>query len=223
MAMKAYIFDLDGTLVDTLGSIAYYANRALEQYGFHAIEKDRYRYLVGNGAKKLVWRMLRENGSDRQEDFDRVLPFYNQSYDAAPTYLAAPYPKIPETLQKLKRQGMKLAVLSNKPHSTTCQIVGALFPKDIFDAVYGQREGIPLKPDPAALSAVMQELGVAPEECVYCGDTGTDMQTGKGAGAFTVGVLWGFRGRAELEENHADAVIASAEELLGFADINRKG
>lgn len=216
MAYKAYIFDLDGTLVDTLGSISYFANRALEKYGFQPIDREKYRYLVGNGAKKLVWRMLRENGSERQEDFDRVLPYYNQSYDDAPTYLAEPYPGIRELLSDLKRSGIRLGVLSNKPHSTTCQIIDALFEKGTFDIVYGQREGVPLKPDPTALLEMLRQLGAAPEECVYCGDTATDMQTGKAAGTFTVGVLWGFRDREELLKNHADAIVSSAGELFGF-------
>jgi len=216
MATKAYIFDLDGTLVDTLGSISYFANRALEHFGFQAIEKEKYRYMVGKGAKNLVSQMLLANGSEREEDFAKVYPYYNDSYDREPIYLATPYPGIPELLTQLKAEGIKLAVLSNKPHSTTRQIVTALFGEDCFDLVYGQREGIPLKPDPAALAGIMAELSVAAEECVYVGDTATDMKTGKNAGAFTVGVLWGFRDEPELKAENPEAIVQTADALLQF-------
>ena len=210
---KAVIFDLDGTLADTLTTIAYFANQALETYGFSAIPKEKYRYMVGNGAKILVQRMLHENGDDSPESFAKVYPLYNQTYDDNFLYLTAPYEGIPEILAKLKDAGVKMAVLSNKPHSTTSKVVQALFGDDTFDLVWGQKEGVPLKPDPAALFGIMKELGVTAEETVYVGDTAADMKTGKSAGAWTVGVLWGFRDEQELRDNHADAIIAKAEEL----------
>ena len=215
---KAYIFDLDGTIANTLTSIAYFGNRALEIYGYQPIEEQKYRYMVGNGAKILVRRMLRENGIDSEEVFNRVLSLYNQSYDDNPLYLTVPYAGIPEMLKKLKSNDIKLAVLSNKPHSTTCKVAEKLFGNQLFDLVYGQREGVPLKPDPEPLLSVIKELGVKPTECVYAGDTATDIQTGKNAGVFTVGVLWGFRDEAELRENHADAVITTANQLLDFME-----
>ncbi len=210
---KAVVFDLDGTLADTLTTIAYFANRALEACGFSAIPKEKYRYMVGNGAKILVQRMLHQNGDDSPESFDKVYPLYNQSYDDNFLYLTAPYPGIPEALDALKRAGVKLAVLSNKPHATTVKIVESLFGTDTFDIVWGQREGVPLKPDPTALLRLLEELKVTPAETVYVGDTAADMKTGKNAGAWTVGVLWGFRDEKELRENHADVIISSAEEL----------
>lgn len=218
MRKKAFIFDLDGTLVDTLSSIAYFGNRALEHYGFSPIEKEKYRYMVGNGAKTLVRRMLKENGSEREEDFARVYPFYHTGYDNDPLYLAAPYPGIPEVLRELKARGCLLAVLSNKPHSATRPIITALFGDDTFDAVYGQREGVPLKPDPAALEGILAELSLSPAECAYVGDTAVDMQTGRNAGLFTVGVTWGFREEAELKAEHPQAVISRAEQLLALTE-----
>ena len=215
---KAYIFDLDGTLANTLTSIAYFGNRALEIYGYQPIEEQKYRYMVGNGAKILVRRMLRENGIDSEQAFNRVLSLYNQSYDDNPLYLTVPYAGVPETLKKLKSNNIKLAVLSNKPHNTTCKVAEKLFGSHLFDLVYGQREGVPLKPNPEPLLSVIRELGVNPTECVYVGDTATDIQTGKSADVFTVGVLWGFRDEAELRENHADAVIATANQLLDFME-----
>lgn len=216
---KAVIFDLDGTLADTLTTIAYFANQALETYGFSAIPKEKYRYMVGNGAKILVQRMLHENGDDSPESFAKVYPLYNQTYDDNFLYLTAPYEGIPEILAKLKDAGVKMAVLSNKPHPTTSKVVKALFGDNTFDLVWGQKEGVPLKPDPAALFGIMKELGVTAEETVYVGDTAADMKTGKSAGAWTVGVLWGFRDEQELRDNHADAIIAKAEEL--WQQVNR--
>ena len=214
--IKAYIFDLDGTLANTLNSISYFGNRALEQYGLPPVETAQYRYMVGNGAIKLVHRMLAASGNDSEENFRNVFPLYNDSYDADFMYLPEAYPGVPETLAKLREQGLKLAVLSNKPHSTTLKVVHNLYGEGLFDAIYGQREGVPLKPDPASLRAVMAELGVTPEECVYVGDTATDMQTGKGAAAFTIGVLWGFRDEEELRDNHADAIIKEPMQLLDY-------
>lgn len=213
---KAMIFDLDGTLANTLPSIAYFGNRALERYGFSPIPQEQYRYLVGNGAKKLVERMLEENGALCAENYAKVAKCYNESYDADPLYLTAPYPGVQELLSSLKAKGIKLAVLSNKPHSTTVGVVERLFGTAVFDCVYGQREGIPLKPDPRPLLAVMEELGVAPKECVYVGDTATDMKTGKAAGAWTVGVLWGFRDEAELKANHADQIVKEPGALMVY-------
>lgn len=216
---KAVIFDLDGTLANTLTTIAYFANQALEASGFQAISKEKYRYMVGNGAKILVQRMLHENGDDSPESFQKVYPLYNKTYDDNFLYLTAPYDGIPEILAKLKGAGIKLAVLSNKPHPTTSKVAEALFGGDTFDLVCGQKEGVPLKPDPAALFHIMKELGVTAEETVYVGDTTADMQTGKSAGAWTVGVLWGFRDEKELRENHADVIISKPDEL--WQQVNR--
>lgn len=216
MATKAYIFDLDGTLVDTLKSIAYFGNSALEQFGFPPIEADRYRELVGKGAKRLVHDMLKESGNDKEENFHRVYPLYHDSYDQNPLHLAAPYRGIPELLEELKRRGIKLAILSNKPHSATEQIATALFGAGCFDLIYGQREGVPLKPDPTAVHAILAELSVAPDEAVYVGDTATDMKTGKNAGLCTVGVLWGFREEPELRAEAPQGLVSRAEELLRF-------
>ncbi len=215
---KAFIFDLDGTLANTLNSISYFGNRALEMYGFPPIDTYEYRYMVGNGAATLVHRILAASGNDSEENFANVFPMYNDSYDADFMYLTEAYAGVPEAVARLKEAGMKLAVLSNKPHSTTLKVVAKLYGEGLFDAVYGQREGIPLKPDPGALRSVMAELGVTPEESVYVGDTATDMKTGKSADVFTVGVLWGFRDEAELQENHADAIIASPARLLDFLE-----
>ena len=126
------------------------------------------------------------------------------------------YPGIPEVLARLKEQGAKLAVLSNKPHENTVNVIEKVFGPDLFDLVQGQSELFPRKPAPDGALYLAESLQAAPEECLYIGDTGTDMKTGKAAGMYTVGVLWGFRDRQELVRDGADCVIADAAEL---ADI----
>lgn len=217
--MKCVIFDLDGTLADTLSSIAYFANRALTQCGYDAIPLEKYRYLVGNGAKNLVLGMLRTVGA-AESAYDRVAPVYNDGYDSDALYLTKPYDGVLELLDALRARGVKTAVLSNKPDRTTQKVCAALFDGKLA-AVRGQRADTPRKPDPEAVRLLLAELGCTAEECVYVGDTDTDMQTGRNAGAFTVGVLWGFRDEKELVENGADAIIAHPMELLSYFDCER--
>lgn len=211
--IRACIFDLDGTLLNTLETIAHYANQTLNKFDLPAIPTERYRYLVGNGARILVERMLQETQGDMAL-FGAAFEDYTQSYDKEPLYLTAPYDGILDLLRELKSRNIKIAVLSNKPHNATAAVVKAIFGTDTFDRCYGQREGVPIKPDPTALIALMDELGVSPEECLYVGDTATDMQTGRGAGAKTVGVLWGFRDRDELAENGAELLVEHPRQLL---------
>ena len=217
--MKCVIFDLDGTLADTLSSIAYFANRALTQCGYDAIPLEKYRYLVGNGAKNLVLGMLRTVGADESE-YERVAPIYNDGYDKDALYLTKPYDGVLDLLDALHARGIKVAVLSNKPDRTTQKVCAALFGGKI-GIVRGQRADTPHKPDPKAVHMLLEEMGCTPEECIYVGDTDTDMQTGKNAGAFTVGVLWGFRDEKELCENGADGIIAHPMELLTYLNSER--
>ncbi len=213
--IKAVIFDLDGTLVDTLHSIAHFANSALKHYGYDEIETQKYRYLVGNGADNLVRGMLKTIDKYTEEGFENVRALYNKSYDDNFMHLTTAYDGISELISSLRAMGIKLAVLSNKPHSTTKKIVEALFPEQ-FDICYGKREDIPRKPDPTAVFSILKELGVSADECVYVGDTSTDMQTGHNAKLFTIGVLWGFRDRQELEEYGADIIASTPFEILEY-------
>lgn len=213
---KAYIFDLDGTLVDSIPTISHFANQALIQYGCKPVEEDLYKLFLGEGSVKLVHRLLDSQGKDIEENFEKVHTMYNKTYDEDYLYLCKPYEGITELIEELKKQQCIVAVLSNKPHSTTVKIIEALFGKGTFTKIYGQREGIPLKPDAQALCSILDELELSKEECVYIGDTKTDMLTGKNANVFTVGVLWGFRDRDELEQYQADVIISSPEELLAI-------
>lgn len=213
--IKAVIFDLDGTLANTIDSIAYFANKALEHYGYETIETSKYRYLVGNGADVLVHKILETVGDDNEDAFLKVRKLYNESYDENFMYLTHAYEGIHDLISSLKAMGIKIGVLSNKPHSTTKKVVEELFSDDI-DICYGKREGIPKKPDPTALLAMLDELGIKKQDCIYVGDTKTDMQTGHNAGIYTMGVLWGFRDRKELEENNADIIISTPYDILNY-------
>lgn len=215
--IKACIFDMDGTVANTINSIAYFANKALLKAGFPEIDTETYKTLVGDGAKVLVERMLDTVGASR-ERYEEVANEYNSKYHADFLYLTEPYEGILDMISKLKEIGIKVTIFSNKPHDTAIKVSDALFPDGCVDICYGAREGIALKPDPQGAYEILDELGINPEECLYIGDTGTDMQTGKAAGLYTIGVLWGFRGREELEENGADAIIMHPAEILDIVN-----
>ena len=214
--VKACIFDMDGTTVNTINSIAHFANKALNKFDLPSIETGRYKLLVGNGAVTLVKRMIAETGGSA-EQFEKVLNEYNTTYDNDFMYLTKPYEGIPELLESLKKSGIKTAIVSNKPDSTAKKVSDKLFGEKLIDVCFGAREGVPLKPDPAAVFEVMEILGVAPQECLYIGDTAVDMTTGKNAGIFTIGVLWGFRDRKEIESAGADMVTDNVNDILKTA------
>lgn len=214
--IKAVIFDLDGTLADSLESIAYCTNTVLRGLGFAPIEKNVFRYLVGDGAAKLVERALQRSGDEELALFDRAFSEYTAVFEKYCMYQVKPYPGIVETLRALREAGIRTAVLSNKPHEQTQDVICSLFGKEAFDVVMGQRPGIERKPSPAGVFAILEELGLGKEEALYLGDTNTDMLTGKAAGLFTVGVLWGFRDREELEAYQADALIEKPMEIMEY-------
>ncbi len=211
---RLVIFDLDGTLTNTLKSIQKSANMALEAYGFAPYEVDRYRYFVGNGSAELIRQCLMHDGDTQLAHFDEVMSKYEEVFEKYCMYEVKPYDGILELLSVLKERGFLLAVNSNKPQAQTEDVIKSVFGEDMFDVVVGQVDDRPRKPAPDGVQFILSKLGVTKEEAVYLGDTSIDMQTGKSAGVFTVGALWGFRDREELEENHADAIIASPEELL---------
>ena len=214
--MRGVIFDLDGTLLDTIKSIELCGNKALKEYGYEPISREKYCYLAGDGAKELVRRMLRERGDEDLKDLDKVYEKYLEFFQTDCFYEVAPYEGIPELLEKLKEAGMKMAVLSNKPHKRTVEVIEKFFGKGYFDWVQGQKDGVPKKPSPEGALAIAQRWGTDSKDCLYVGDTDTDMKTGKSAGMYTVGVLWGFRNRKELEENGADAIIEKPKELYSY-------
>lgn len=213
--VKACIFDLDGTVADTVTTIAHFANAALNHFGFPAVDVEKYKIMAGNGASVLVSRMMAAvNAPD--ELYEQVRDYYNTTYDNDFMYLTKPFEGILPMLQGLKDAGIKTAVVSNKPDSTTCKVCEELF-GTLLDMARGGREGVPLKPNPQAIFETMEELAVNREECLYIGDTGTDMETGKNAGLYTIGVTWGFRGEEELRKFGADVIVSSPEDILAIA------
>ena len=217
MTYKAVIFDLDGTLLDTLEDIGDAVNRVLIERDFPAHTRDAYRYFVGDGSAMLVRRALPERARVEEtiiECFEAFLEEYGKNWNEK----TRPYDGIPELLDALTEKGLKLAVLSNKPHEFTKQCVSELLANWRFDAVLGQRDQIPKKPDPAGAMEVAERLHIPPEEFLFIGDSAVDIKTAIAAAMFPVGVLWGFRPE-ELKESGAQALINRPLEvmnLLGF-------
>ena len=214
--LKLCIFDMDGTLVDTISSIAYFANRALNMYGLPSIEENHYKIMVGNGSRVLCERMIERVGGSK-EQLEKVFPEYNESYDNDFLYLTKAYDGCVEMLRALKEMGVKTAILSNKPDSTAKKVSDALFESGLIDVCYGGRDGIALKPDPAGVFEILKEFGVEKDEVLYVGDTATDIKTAKNADLTNIGVLWGFRDRNELEGAGADYIIDHPSEIVTIA------
>lgn len=210
---KACLFDLDGTLVDTLHSIAYFGNGALEAFGLPSVPVQAYKQLVGNGADVLIRRMLETVGANLPpEQVQALRAEYDRRYEADPLALAGPYPGLPDVLESLHDQGMRLGVLSNKPDNMTQYVAGAFY-GGVLDQVRGQRAGSPKKPDPTVPLEMAVAWGLEPREILYIGDSGVDMETGKNAGMDTCGVLWGFRDEDELRAHGAIYLAGDPAEL----------
>lgn len=197
---KCCIFDLDGTLVNSIYAIQESVNQTLKSFGLRSIDVEETKRFVGDGYKKLMERALIACGDTELVHYEESLGRYQQYFKGCCMYRVEPYEGIPELLDFLKSQGVKIAVLSNKPHARALDNVEGVFGKGYFDLVNGEREseGIRRKPAPDGVFLCARELGVKMEECLYLGDTNTDMKTGLAAGADTVGVTWGFRDREEL-------------------------
>ena len=215
--IKACIFDLDGTLANTLESMAYVANEILEKMNLRPQPVENFKYYSGEGANMLIRRALKDAGDPELTHYEEGQRLYREMFAADPMYKVVPYEGMPETLKELKKHGMKLAVCSNKPHPAAVKVIAQLFGEE-FDMVVGQSDAIRRKPAPDGPLMVAEKFGVKPEECMYVGDTSTDMQTGKAAGMFTVGALWGFRDRKELNENGADLVAEKPVDLVKICE-----
>lgn len=218
---KACLFDLDGTLADTLESIAHVANIVLSGFGLPAQPVEDYKYYAGDGADVLMERCMRAAGGNL-EKLDEARAMYRSIFADDPLYKVTPFDGMMETLLELKKRGVKLAVCSNKPHPAAVGAIRGLFGDELFDIVQGQEPSIPRKPAPDGALLIAKRLQVDVKECMYVGDTNTDMQTGNAAGMLTIGVLWGFRDRKELVENHAHRIISHPSELLAIQEENEE-
>jgi len=217
VGFSAAVFDLDGTLIDSLEDLADSMNEALAGLGFPTHPGPAYKYFVGDGMEVLARRVLPEAARDR-DTLERLVAAMRRVYAGRWDRKTRPYAGVPQMLEALRARGLRLAVLSNKPDDFTRLTMERLLAPHTFDLVQGVSPDTPPKPDPAGALAVAARLGVKPEECLYLGDTATDMQTACRAGMCAVGALWGFRTRQELEENGARAVVEEPGQVLALLE-----
>lgn len=235
---KACIFDLDGTLVNTIADIAFAANYALEELGYPPCEEDSYRYKVGNGMRMICQRALPGEVRENEEVLQEMIRWYDTYYKAHCCDRSRAYPGIPELIRDLHQAGVKLAVISNKPHPQTLIVMETLFgyqdpdvsengfrregnnpPKgssDAFFYVQGQCERFAKKPDPEALLDCIAKTGLPKEEIIYVGDSDVDVEFARRAGLDCIGCSWGFRGREELEQAGAAYIAEKAEDIFKY-------
>ena len=213
--MKLVVFDLDGTLINSLEDLADSANWMLLQHGYPTHPVDAYRYFVGDGMRKLIERILplEERNDVRIEQCKAEFVAYYTIHMEDKTVV---YPGMIELLKELKDRGLKIAVATNKVHIAVTPLMEKYFPGIRFDSMIGQREGIPVKPHPQIMYDILKETGCQPSETLHVGDTATDMQLAHSAGVTPVGVLWGYRPLEELQEAGAKFIIEKPEELLGL-------
>ena len=197
--------------------MAYVANEIMQKYGLKTLPTDNFRYYSGEGADMLMQRALKDAGDKELIHYEEGRRLYREMFAADPMYKVVPYEGMPETLKELKKRGIRLAVCSNKPHPAAVKVIAQLYGDD-FDMVLGQSDAIRRKPAPDGPLMIAGKFGVRPEECMYVGDTSTDMKTGKAAGMFTVGALWGFRDREELNANGADLVAEHPTDLVKISE-----
>jgi len=210
---QAIIFDLDGTLLDTLADIGDSVNLMLGEYGFPGHTTDDYRRFIGNGIQMLVTRALPIQGRSKEmvtACVQRAREIYWENWNNK----TRPYDGITDLLDHLKKKGWPLAVLSNKPHDFTVRYVNAYFDKWDFKVVMGQNDHFPVKPDPASALDIARQIGLAPESFLFVGDSAVDMRTAAAAGMHAVGVSWGFRGPRELRENGCQTLVEHPSEIL---------
>ena len=210
------IFDLDGTLLNTIADLAQSTNHALQALGYPTHPESAYNFMVGNGINKLFERALPE-GEKSEENVLRVRKEFVPYYDVHNADKSRPYPGIPELLAALKAEGIQTAVFSNKADPLCGKIIEHYFGAGKFALVRGSRPNVPTKPDPTGVYALMADLGAKPETTLFVGDSDVDILTGHNAGLPAMGALWGFRGEAELTAAGADALAATPMDIFTYA------
>ncbi len=217
--VQLVIFDLDGTLLNSIDDLATSTNHALQYYGYPQHDLGKYPFFVGNGIAKLIERALPTNART-PEIVTQVKEEFIHYYQQHKTDFTRIYPGITETLNTLHKAGCKLAVASNKYHQGTQELIHHFFGDHLFDVVLGQRENIPVKPDPAIVYDILKQTGIAPEHTLYVGDSGVDMLTAANSGITSIGVTWGFRPQEELEKNNACHIAHKATDIITIAKVN---
>jgi phosphoglycolate phosphatase len=214
MNHQAVLFDLDGTLLDSLDDLADSMNAVLSRLGFAQHDRDAYKYFIGDGMINLVRRALPEAARGQELMVTKGLEAMREDYGRRWKARTRPYEGVPELLDALTTRGIKLTVLSNKPDDFTRIAVSELLPSWKFDAVIGERPRVPKKPDPAAAVEIAAQLELSPGSFLFLGDTGTDMETANSAGMVAIGALWGFRKADELLQSGAKVLIEHPLDLL---------
>lgn len=214
MKYEAAIFDLDGTLVDSLDDLADSANAALHAHGFPEHEVVAYRYFVGDGSRKLIERILPKKHAEDAGFVDAFMAEYKNFYAEHLLHKTKPYDGIMDMLEELRRRRIPMAICTNKHQNAAESIVEALFPHNIFHEIIGDQDGLPRKPDPQKVLYIMKKFGVTGANTAYFGDTNVDMDTARNAKTFAVGVLWGFRPKEELVAHGANVLLAHPMELF---------
>lgn len=208
MTYKTYLFDMDGTLLDTLDDLTAAVNHTMAQYGYPRRTREEVRQGLGNGAVKLIAALLPE-GEDTP-DFDAIMRDYKAWYQAHTCVLTRPYPGVPELLERLTRQGCRVAIVSNKPHGAACELAEKFFPGV---PTFGESPATPRKPAPDMVFHALASLGAEKDTAVYVGDSEVDVQTARNAGLPLIAVSWGFRGRKALAEAGAATIVDAAAEI----------
>lgn len=211
--IKAVIFDLDGTLLDSLQDIANTCNIVLESRDYKAIPLSDYRHYVGKGVEHLIKKIM-EARQVEEHLFDELMADYYEIYKKESIKETKIYLGIDTLLKNLKAMDISINVLSNKPHNQVVSLMPSYFDESIFDIVYGKHNNLPAKPDPTLVRKMIKELKMKKSEVLYVGDTKTDMETALNAGLTSVGVLWGFRDEPELVQAKASYIVSKPEEIL---------
>ena len=217
---KCCIFDLDGTLVNSIYAIQKSVNDTLSYWNMREISVEESRLYVGDGYKKLLERSLIACGDKELTHYEEALVRYMELFDRHCMHRVEPYPGIRKLLEELKKRGVRLAVFSNKPHAMTVRNIEGVFGEGYFDRILGQKEEIPKKPAPDGAWMIADGLGVDRRRCLYLGDTNTDMRTGKNAGFDTVGVTWGFRPREELLSFQPEFIADAPGDVIAMVEEN---
>lgn len=218
---KAVIFDLDGTLLDTISDIADSVNAALGSSGYKGFTESEYKYFVGKGIDELIHRVIAEGHIDPSE-FHRLRQGYIDEYAKRNSEKTRPYDGIMDLLSQLKSNGIKTCILSNKPHFQTEAVVDKYFSNAGFDIVFGKLPEFQIKPNPESAQRIIELLNLRNEDVLYVGDTDTDIQTAINAGLDSVGVLWGFRTQAELAKAGADFIVEHPKEILSIVEGDQR-
>ena len=212
-SFDAFVFDCDGTILDTLPDLVVVTNAALRECGYPEHTVEEVKSYVGNGVKALMYQAVPQDVP--AEAADAALECWKRLHPVLEGKLTKPYPNVPEVLAELRRRGAKTAVLSNKFDEGVQQVVGEFLP-GLFDVAHGECDRIPRKPDPTGLLLTLEELGVAPDRAAYIGDSPGDIVVARNAGTFAIAVSWGYHTREEMEAANPDAIVDTAKDFLAF-------